>query len=182
MNEKMMKLIKRYRMFLLLAAANTALLFAFPEIGSRSLSLTRSNLLEILSILPPIFILMGLLDVWIPRETMIKYMGEGSGLTGILLALFLGSAAAGPLYAAFPVAGVLLRKGSRLSNVLIMLGAWSTTKIPLILFEATSLGVKFMLIRLALDLCGISAIAFVVEKSLNEQERDEIVQKAVDQQ
>ena len=35
---------------------------------------------------------------------------------GILLSFFLGSAAAGPLYAAFPVAGVLLKKGTNLPS------------------------------------------------------------------
>ena len=45
-------------------------------------------------IIPPIFILLGLLDIWVPKQTMVKYMGEGSGLKGILLALFIGSAAA----------------------------------------------------------------------------------------
>lgn len=37
-----------------------------------------------------------------------------------------------------------LKKGSKLSNVFIMIGAWSTTKIPLLLFEISSMGIKFM--------------------------------------
>ena len=110
---------------------------------------------------------------------MIKYMGDNSGIIGVLLAFFLGSAAAGPLYAAFPVAGVLLKKGSKLSNVFIMLGAWSTTKIPLILFEASALGLKFMLIRLAMDLVGIAVIAYITEKALSTNDKNEIYQKVL---
>lgn len=34
---------------------------------------------------------------------MMKYMGEGSGIIGIILAIIIGLAA-GPLYGAFPVA------------------------------------------------------------------------------
>ncbi len=128
--------------------------------------------------MPPIFIMLGLLDVWIKRETMIKYMGDNSGMVGVLLAFFLGSAAAGPLYAAFPVAGVLLKKGSKLSNVFVMLGAWSTTKIPLILFEASALGLKFMLVRFIMDLIGIIIIAYITEKSLTQKDKDVIYQKA----
>ena len=45
-------------------------------------------------VIPPIFVLLGLLDIWVPRSTMIKYMGEGSGLKGIILAIFIGSAEA----------------------------------------------------------------------------------------
>ncbi|HNR03904.1 MAG TPA: permease [Bacillota bacterium] len=155
-----------------------AVLIFYPAVGSKSLQLTWSNLLEMMAILPPIFILLGLLDVWVKRETMIKYMGDDSGIIGVLLAFFLGSAAAGPLYAAFPVAGVLLKKGSKLSNVFIMLGAWSTTKIPLILFEASSLGLKFMLVRMVMDLIGIAVIAYFTERMLSKGEIEAIYQNA----
>jgi len=107
-------------------------------------------------------------------------MGDGSGIIGVLLAFFLGSAAAGPLYAAFPVAGVLLKKGSKLSNVFIMLGAWSTTKIPLILFEASALGLKFMIIRMIMDLVGITVIAYLTERMLSGEEIELIYQNASD--
>ncbi len=110
---------------------------------------------------------------------MIKYMGNNSGLIGVLLAFFLGAAAAGPLYAAFPVAGVLLKKGSKLSNVFIMLGAWSTAKIPLILFEASALGFKFMLLRLSLNIVGIAFIAYFTEKILSNEEKEVIYQAAL---
>lgn len=182
MREKALKLIKRYRIFLLLTVLNIAILIFFPQVGTRSAQITWSNLLEMLSVLPPIFILLGLLDVWVKRETIIKYMGDHSGLIGVLLAFFLGSAAVGPLYAAFPVAGVLLKKGSKLSNVFIMLGAWSTTKIPLILFEATALGFKFMILRLGLDIVGIVFISYFTERILSKEEKEAIYQKVLNQE
>ena len=176
------KQVKRYRLFLVMAAVNILLLIFFPQTGLRSLELSWTNLVEMLSVLPPIFILLGLLDVWVKRETMVKYMGDGSGLKGVALAFLIGSAAAGPLYAAFPVAAVLMKKGSKFTNVLIMLGAWSTTKIPLILFEASSMGLKFMLIRLGMDLIGIAIIAFVTEKLLTGDEKAEIYKKAAERE
>lgn len=182
MRLKASNLVKRYRVFLFLAILNVAILIIFPQVGVKSVQLTWTNLLEMLSVLPPIFILLGLLDVWVKRETMIKYMGEGSGLIGVLIAFLLGSAAAGSLYAAFPVAGVLLKKGSKLSNVFIMLGAWSTTKIPLILFEASALGFKFMLLRLVMDIFGIAIIAYFTERMLSMKEKEEIYQKALTQE
>lgn len=173
--------LKRYKIFIGLLAINLIILFVFPNIGIKSLQLSLSNTFEMLTIVPPIFILLGLLDVWVKRETMVKYMGEGSGFIGILLAFFIGSAAAGPLYAAFPVAGVLIKKGSKLSNVFIMLGAWSTTKIPLLLFEASSMGLKFTFLRLVLDLFGIAIIAYFTEKLLTKNEKEEIYSKALSQ-
>ena len=156
--------VKRYRLFILLVLANLAIGLALPEIGKKSVELTVQNLLEMLAVIPPIFVLLGLLDVWVDRATMMKYTGKGSGLKGILIALLLGSAAAGPLYAAFPVAGVMLKKGSSLRNVFIFIGAWSTTKIPMLTFEAASLGLPFTLVRLALSIVGIFIIAGVTEK------------------
>ena len=145
-----LKVIKRYKIFIVLVVINIALAIVKPSLGVKSFEITWKNTLDMLAVVPPIFILLGLLDLWVKRETMVKYMGAGSGFIGVLIAFFIGSAAAGPLYAAFPVAGVLLKKGSKLSNVLIMLGAWSTTKIPLLLFESSAMGAKFMVIRLLL--------------------------------
>lgn len=173
-----MKLLKRYRIALVLAVLNLLLLVIFPTIGRSSIELTRNNVREMLMVIPPIFMLLGLLDVWVKRETMIKLMGDNSGFSGAVIAFLMGSAAAGPLYAAFPIAGILLKKGSKLSNVLIFIGAWSTTKIPLLLFEASSLGWEFMVTRFAVNLVGIGTIAFVIEKFLAVEDKKAIYKKA----
>lgn len=171
-------MIRKYSFFLLLAIVQIVVLILRPELGKESLRITWENALDMLSVMPPIFILLGLLDVWVKKETMMKYMGEGSGIIGILLAFFIGSAAAGPLYGAFPVAAVLIKKGSKLSNVFIMLGAWSTTKIPLILFEATSMGFQFTALRFVLNLFGIGIIAYFTEKSLSAADKQKIAELA----
>lgn len=178
MKNTLFKLLKRYRLFFVLAAANAVLVFALPEVGMRSLELSWQNLLQMLAVVPPVFILLGLLDVWVKKDTMIRLMGEESGLLGILIAFFLGSAAAGPLYAAFPVAGVLMKKGSKLSNVLIFIGAWSTTKIPLLLFEASAMGWKFMAARFLVNLPGIALIAFATEKLMGGEEIKRLYENA----
>ena len=166
--------LKRYRVFLLLIIINIVIGFALPDIGLKSISITKQNFMEMISVIPPIFILLGLLDVWVDRATMMKYTGKGSGLKGILIAFLLGSAAAGPLYAAFPVAGVMLKKGSSLFNVFIFIGAWSTTKIPMLTFEAASLGLTFTLTRLVLSIIGILIIAVTTEKALNKDQQKKI--------
>ena len=166
--------LRRYGAFFILLIAGVAAGLIFPQIGQKALSNTLSNFKEMLSVLPPIFILLGLLDVWVDRATMMKYTGKGSGFKGVLIAFLLGSAAAGPLYAAFPFAGIMLKKGSSLTNVFIFIGAWSTTKIPLLAFEAASMGLKFMLIRLGLSLVGIPLIALVTDRMLTNKQKDEV--------
>jgi hypothetical protein len=83
---KTINILKRYKFFLLLAGLNIGLIIFYPQIGMQSVQLTWTNLLDMLSVLPPIFILLGLLDVWVKRDTMVKFMGENSGLIGVLMA------------------------------------------------------------------------------------------------
>lgn len=169
-----MKNLKRYRLFFILILGYGVLYFINESLFNMSTQKTSLSLLEMIQVLPPVFILLGLLDVWVKRETMVKMMGKDSGITGILLAFFLGSAAAGPLYAAFPVALTLLKKGSSFRNVLILIGAWSTTKIPLLIFEASSMGLNFTLIRFGLNIFGILGIALISEIVLGHKELEEI--------
>ena len=174
----MKKLIKKYRMFLILLAVVLVIFSINKNAGLNIFNLTVYQIKEMLVVIPPIFILLGLLDIWVPREMMVKYMGEGSGLKGILLAILIGSAAAGPLYGAFPVAAVFMRKGAKFSNVIIFLGAWSTTKIPMFLFEMSSLGVKFAITRLLVDIPGIIIIGLLLSKLISKEEQIAIYQQA----
>ena len=82
----MLTFFRRYRVFLLFFAFNLAILFLYTSTGQKAFEITGGNLLEMLSFLPPIFVLLGLMDVWVDRETMMKYMGDKSGLRGMLLA------------------------------------------------------------------------------------------------
>jgi uncharacterized membrane protein YraQ (UPF0718 family) len=174
----MKKILKKYQAFIIVTLVVIAFSFINIELGKKIFNTTLYQLKEMLLVIPPIFILLGLLDVWVPKETMVKYMGEKSGLKGILLALFIGSAAAGPLYGAFPVAAVFMKKGVKFSNVLIFLGAWSTTKIPMFLFEVASLGTRFALTRMLIDIPGIIIIAYLLNALISKKEIQEIYKQA----
>ena len=170
--------LHRYRGFLIILTLMLGLTMINRELGIRALEISAYSFKEMFFILPPIFILLGLLDIWVPRETMVKYMGEGSGLKGILLAFFIGSAAAGPLYGAFPVAAVFMKKGVKFSNILIFIGAWSTTKIPMFLFEVASMGRVFAITRLLINIPGIIIIAKVLAALMKEDEIKSIYETA----
>lgn len=173
-----MKYLKRYRAFLITAAILFLFYWIQKDLVVRATTISFNTFVEMLTIIPPIFVLLGLLDVWVPRETMLKYMGENSGIKGVLLAFFIGSAAAGPLYGAFPVAAVLMKKGAKFSNVLIFIGAWSTTKIPMLLFEIGALGAPFALTRLLINIPGIIIIAHTIMLLTPQHEIDTIVKQA----
>lgn len=163
-------LMKKYRALLIVLLVMALYSFFNVSFGKSVASMTYSQLKEMLLVIPPIFILLGLLDIWVPKETMVKYMGEGSGVKGVVLAIVIGSAAAGPLYGAFPVAAVFIKKGVKFKNILIFIGAWSTTKIPMFLFEISSLGAPFALTRLLIDIPGIIIIAHLLTLLISKEE------------
>lgn len=174
----MQRIIKRYMYFLILLVVLLLLTILDYDLGKASIDLTVFSLKEMIQVIPPIFILLGLLDVWVPRDTMVKYMGDKSGIKGILLSIFLGSAAAGPLYGAFPIAAVFMKKGVKFTNILIFIGAWSTTKIPMFLFEMASLGSRFAITRLLVDIPGIIIIAMILSRLMPRKEVEKIYAQA----
>ncbi|MBL3592272.1 MAG: hypothetical protein JMJ93_02040 [Synergistaceae bacterium] len=55
-----------------------------------------------------------------------------------------------------------------------LIGAWSTMKIPMVLFELQSLGPAFASIRYGLSLAGIFWIAWAVERLLGPRGRHKL--------
>ncbi len=171
-------MLKKYRFAIGLALVIAAIYFINRSVGTEAFDISVSNTKEMLSLLPPVFILVGLLDVWVPKETIIRYMGEDSGWKGILMALFLGSAAAGPLYVAFPITALLLRKRARLAYILFFLGVWSTTKLPILLYEISYMGLKFTAIHVAVGLPFFLLFSMIIEKVMPEDSRESLYRKA----
>lgn len=175
---RMRRIIKRYRFPLLTIIVLILLYFYKGTVGLNAIKVSTSSLKAMMLVIPPIFILMGLLDTWVPKEIMVKYMGETSGWKGIFLAFLIGSVAAGPLYASFPVAAAFMKKGVKFRNIMILIGAWSSTKIPMLLFEMSSLGSTFALTRLLINVPGIILTAFLLEAMTSKEQKADLYQKA----
>ncbi len=174
----MKKWILKHKWSFVLLLAIALLSSVDVNLSKSALNITWNNIVTMMGVIPPIFILIGLMDVWVPKETMIKYMGSDSGALGVFLAFLLGAMAAGPLYAAFPVAGLLLKKGARLANVVFFLGTWTSAKIPLLIFEMTSLGVGFTIIHVATMLTLYLIGSFAIEKLMKPHEIESIAARA----
>lgn len=165
-------ILKRYAYFLLCFFTLIIIYIFYPSTGIKSFESIKSSLMQMLSVLPPIMIMLGLIDVWVPRETLMSYMGEHSGVLGIIFSMLLGSIAAGPMYAAFPFALLLIKKGARFSNVIIFMNAWCVTKISTLLFEISALGYKFTIARLIINVPGIIIIGYLVARFINKDDID----------
>lgn len=167
MKKNILETLKKHKWAFFMIIIIALIYLINQETGEKAISNSASNFKSMLEVLPPILMLTGLLDVWVPKETMIKYMGKDSGIKGFAIALFLGSLAAGPLYAGFPIAAILIKKDARLANVLFFLGAWSTTKLPIFMYEFTSFGGKFTFTHVISNLIMFLIAALILEKILS---------------
>ena len=124
----------------------------------------RAFLKEMILALPVMFILVGLFDVWVSKERVQKHIGEASGIKGVMLIMLLAFLQAGPLYAVFPVAYILWKKGTSARNIFIYLSAASIVKIPMLSFEIGFLGIKFSLLRILISIPVFIIIGIIMGK------------------
>lgn len=135
------------------------------------------SLTDMFLVLPFAFILIGLFEVWVRKETVEKHLGEEGGWRSYLWVCILGGMTIGPMLTALPVAQSLLKKGAALSVVLTYIGASAICRIPMTIFELTYLGGKFTLIRYlsAIPLTIISSLILgrLLKKHINTDEMAE---------
>lgn len=176
-----MKILKKAKdnVFLIVVAVAYILMFILkPYMGVTSIKNSAYYLKEMIMIMPVIFVLTALLDTWIAKEKIMKYLGEESKVKGILLSFILGSISAGPIYAAFPMCVMLHKKGASVRNLIIILSSWAVIKVPMLLNEAKFLGIKFMTIRWVLTVIAIIVFSWIASKLIKDEEITQKERKA----
>ncbi len=117
-------------------------------------------------LLPPVFILIGLFEIWVKKETIEKHLGNDSGIKSYLFILLLSATMIGGLVVALPVAFSLLNKGAKHSVIYTFLFSSAICRIPMTFFEASFLGLKFTLIRLLVSLPLVLVVSVAMGKLL----------------
>lgn len=156
------KVVKKNKLVTLVALAYLFLFIAMPHKGIKSFKNSMYYIIEMLEIIPVVFLLTSLIEAWVPREVIMNSFGEKSGVKGSVFSFMLGSLSAGPIYAAFPVCKMLLKKGASIFNIVIILSAWAVVKVPMLINEVKFLGVKFMVARWILTTISIVGMAYLV--------------------
>ena len=158
-------------MFLVLIATTYLVLgILMPNKAIESLNNSLYYIKEMLIIMPVILLLTSLIEAWVPKKLIENALGEGSGIKGTIFSFLLGSFSAGPIYAAFPVCKMLLKKGASVSNIVVMLSTWAVIKIPMLANEAKFLGPKFMFMRWVLTTISIFTMAYIISKIVKKED------------
>jgi len=148
------------------------LLMIFPEKTEPVINTAGNYFLEMILILPAVMIIMGIFSVFISNEMVVKYLGKSSGVKGVIVSVFLGMLPTGPLYVAFPIASSLMKKGAKISNIILFLSSWACIKLPQELAELQFLGFEFMITRLTLTIIFVLIMGFAIEMLIQRTQRN----------
>ena len=157
------KIFKQYIWVIIFLAVSLVSYFLGFNPGIKTYGNFQDFFIEMITFIPLLFVLIGLFDVWVPKEKIEKHIGQESGIKGIFLVIILAMLQAGPLYGAFPVAYILYKKGASIKNLFIYLGAFSSLKIPMLGIEIGYLGINFTLVRTLVSLPLFIAVGYFME-------------------
>ena len=164
------KKIKENLFMVIVALAYIIMFIAKPAMGIESVKSSGYYIKEMLMIMPVIFVLTALLDMWVPKEKIMQYLGKDAKAKGIFFSFLVGSISAGPVYAAFPMCVMLHKKGASIRNVVIILSSWAVIKIPMLINEAKFLGPKFMAVRWVLTIIAIIIFSWITAKIIKDKD------------
>lgn len=96
-----------------------------PDVPLRGLQTTLGLLRDVWPQLLLGFCIAGFFDVLVPREVLVKWMGEQSGVRGIVIGWFIGLLMPGGPYVVFPLAASLFKQGVEVGPLIAFITAKS---------------------------------------------------------
>lgn len=172
----MKKILKDYFLMICFIVFLAALFFIEREMAHGLFNSFFSFLLTMLKFVPAVFILIGLFEVWVDKETINKHLGQGSSFLAYLWVIVLASTTVGGLYVAFPVAAALYKKGASPRIIFSYIGTAAICRIPMTLFEASYLGLSFTAIRWGVSIPLVIISSISMEKLISEKELAQIAE------
>lgn len=125
----------------------------------------RRGVTMFIKLLPVLLLMLALVSVvlsLIPDETLVKYMGEGSGIKGWFTAAFLGSIALIPGFITYPLCGILIKSGVAYSVIAVFITTLMMTGFITLPVEVKFFGWKVSVIRNLLSLAAALIIGVIM--------------------
>ena len=104
--------------------------------------------IEVLPLLVFALIVAGMAQVLLPHEAISRWIGEESGVRGILIGTVAGAFTPGGPYVSLPIVAGLLRSGASMGTMVAYITGWSLWAISRVPMEIGILGWRFAFIRL----------------------------------
>jgi len=123
-----------------------------PELAAEGL---RSGARLLWSVLPRLlaaFAIAGILQVLIPQQIVLRWIGSESGIRGVLVASVAGAITPGGPMLSFPIVAGLYQAGAGLGPLVAYLTSWSLLGVHrIVAWELPLMGSRFVLVRLAVS-------------------------------
>ncbi|MGD8719161.1 MAG: permease [Candidatus Zixiibacteriota bacterium] len=113
----------------------------------KGLTFGGKTFLSTLPLLVFAFAIAGLVQVLVPREFIVKWLGEGSGIKGILIATVVGGLTPGGPYVSFPIVASLYKAGASVGTVVAFVTSWSVWAFNRLPLEIGLVGPKLAIAR-----------------------------------
>ncbi len=93
------------------------------------------------------FAIAGLVQVLVPREFVVRWLGAGAGFKGIMIATVAGAVTPGGPYVSFPIVASLYKSGASVGTVVAFVTAWSVWAVARFPLEMGLVGPKLAIAR-----------------------------------
>lgn len=110
-------------------------------------------LAHILPLVAASIAIVGMAQVLTPRDEVSRWLGQGSGAKGLLLATTMGALTFGGPMTSFPMVAILAVSGADIGAVVAYLTAWALLGVNrIVVWEIPALGSDFALVRMLASL------------------------------
>lgn len=141
------------------------LIVSFYVDRERSINSVKRGVISFIRILPTVLtivVIIGLLLGFVPPETIQQFIGEQSGVVGILLTAGVGSVLHIPSIVAFPLAASFLDIGASITVTAVFITTLTMMGVVTLPLEIRELGLRFALLRNAISFVGALVIAVLM--------------------
>jgi uncharacterized membrane protein YraQ (UPF0718 family) len=140
---------------------------AAPQRAADALNVGATTFISVLLLIVAVFGLVGLLQVWVSRDLIVRLLGREAGLKGLLIAALCGTLLIGPAYIIFPLLMSIQKQGARWAVITIVLTSYAV-KLQMIPIEIEFLGWPFSIGR-ALVTIGLAIPTGLLVETLMER-------------
>jgi uncharacterized membrane protein YraQ (UPF0718 family) len=152
-------------MLILIIVTLIALIVSSIKDYGKTVAGVRKGIKMFINILPALLNILILVSVFlylVPGETLVRWLGKGSGFMGMSIAAVLGSVSLIPGFIAYPLAAILLKSGVGYNVIAIFITTLMMVGVLTLPLEAKYFGMKVALMRNALSFIGAIIIGLLI--------------------
>ena len=117
-------------------------------------------------------LLAGFVQVILPGELVVKWIGKKAGIKGIMIACLAGALTPGGPIISFPLVSALYRMGANISALVAYLTAWELLGVQrMFIWDIPLMGVKFTVLRVAISIFFPVLAGMIAQKVADFSER-----------